>query len=89
MKENDDKSTEGKRMSNFENFTCPDTINIKIHENPDIDFIQKKTWIMKLTSQGIKFNREEFPNLCESEFAYEIIRILESCFTIKFTNTKN
>ncbi len=72
-------------MSNFESFTCPDTVNIKMHENPDISFMQNKTWIMKLTSQGIKFNREEFPDLCEDDFASKIVEILEMCFTIQFT----
>lgn len=53
------------------------------NDDPDIIFSIKDKWIMKLTSKGIKFNRDEFKNLCEDDFANLITEILEKSFTVK------
>ena len=35
-------------------------------------------WIMKITADGkIKFNRDEYPNLTECEFAEKVVELLE------------
>ena len=35
-------------------------------------------WIMKITDTGkIKFNRGDYPDMCEDEFAQRVFRLLE------------
>ncbi len=44
----------------------------------------KDIWMVKLTEEGIKFNREDFPELTADEFAKEFIHILECQFNVRF-----
>lgn len=58
---------------------------IKIAPRTDtIIFYSEKSWVFKLTPEGIKFNREIYPNAHPDEFANEVIRILEKCYKIEF-----
>jgi hypothetical protein len=50
-----------------------------------IIFCLNDTWIMQIKDgEGIKFNREEFPNYDIHDFANDVIEILEKKFTVKF-----
>lgn len=60
------------------------TIDLKIDLNSGILFQVQDKWIMRLTPDGIKFNRHDFPDLTENDFAEEIIKIMENNFKIKF-----
>lgn len=46
-------------------------------KDPEINFQCDGKWLMKIGEGKIKFNREEFPDLCEDEFAYKVLKILE------------
>lgn len=41
-------------------------------------------WALKITRNGIFFNREIFPNSLPDDFALAFIEILEKQFTVKF-----
>jgi len=41
-------------------------------------------WIMKLTDEGIRFNRERYPNSTVDDFALAVIEILEKQYAVKF-----
>jgi hypothetical protein len=53
--------------------------------NADSD---KERWVMKLTENGILFNRERFPDAKPDDFAQAVIGILEKEFTVKFLREK-
>ncbi len=42
----------------------------------EITFQNPSGWVMKITDEGIRFNREDNPNLCADEFAQEVIALL-------------
>lgn len=42
-------------------------------------------WVMKITQEGIKFNKNDYPNSTPDDFSQAIIYILEKRFNIKFT----
>lgn len=42
-------------------------------------------WVMKLTREGIFFNRERYPDSSPDDFAQAVINILENSYTVKFT----
>jgi len=48
----------------------------------------KKEWVMKLTKEGIFFNRERYPNSKPDDFAQCVIDILEQQFTVEFKRKK-
>ena len=51
---------------------------------PGFTFSHEGKWLIKISTEGIKFNREEFPNLDAEGFVHEFINILETHFNIKF-----
>jgi len=55
-------------------------INSEIIFNADIE----GSWVMKLTSKGIFFNRDKFPDAKPDDFALAVIKILEKEFSVKF-----
>jgi len=64
-----------------------DTINIDPQDmGSEIVFsaISGKKWVMKLTKDGIFFNREAYPEAKPYDFAEAVIHILETAFTVKF-----
>jgi hypothetical protein len=62
-----------------------DTIYTTVPEGPsEINIGRDNKWIIKLTSEGIFFNHEEFPNLTADDFVKEFIQILETNFRIRF-----
>lgn len=61
--------------------TCITFSVVVLNEDPELT---ERVWIMKLTPQGIRFNRENFPTLKEEDFAEKIIEILENHFNVKF-----
>jgi|GEM_PF-2778204 hypothetical protein len=56
------------------NRICSDII---FHSEPGI-------WAMKITRDGILFNREAYPISQPEDFAQAVIDILENVFTVKF-----
>jgi len=42
------------------------------------------SWVMRLTSNGIFFNRKQYNDACTDDFTKEVIKILEKEFCIKF-----
>ena len=62
-------------------------ITITPQKDPTITFSIKDKWIIKLTEEGIRFNRREFPDLNEEGFVKEFITILEYHFNVKFIRT--
>ncbi len=66
---------------NYKSITCkldlPAPSQICFCPNPN-------KWCMKITSDGIIFNREEYPNSKPDDFAQAVIDILEKAFTVKF-----
>ncbi len=67
----------------------PNDYELKITEKPiksEIIFNADTDgpWIMKLTNEGIIFNRDAYPNTTPYDFAVAVIEILEKQFTIKF-----
>lgn len=66
--------------------TAPATVNIKSEEvkNSIVFSPQTGEWIMKLTADGILFNRETYPDAKPDDFAQAVIEILERAFTVKF-----
>ncbi len=58
------------------------------YEPSQITFSPSKdseSWVMKITKEGIKFNRESYPLVEADEFAQAVIHILETCFDVSFT----
>lgn len=56
--------------------------------NPNYQLIfnnDKNSWVMKITQEGIIFNRESFPYVNADGFAKSVIEILESCYEVRFT----
>lgn len=51
----------------------------------EIGFYILDKWCIKITDEGIKFNRKDFSNFTEDEFADTILDILEKNFTVNFT----
>ncbi len=43
-----------------------------------------ESWVMKLTREGILFNRDTFPDSTPDAFAKAVVEILENQFTVKF-----
>jgi hypothetical protein len=41
-------------------------------------------WVLKLTKEGVVFNRELYPNSTPEDFVKSFIDILEGCYDIKF-----
>ena len=41
-------------------------------------------WVMKLTKEGVFFNREVYSTSEPDDFAQAVIDILETCFTVNF-----
>jgi len=62
--------------------TCnaPSNPNSEIIFNADCD----GTWVMKLTTKGIFFNRDTFQNSSPDAFGLAVIQILEKSFSVKF-----
>ncbi len=44
----------------------------------------KKGWVVKITTDGLIFNRECYPNSTPDDFAKTFMDILENTFTVKF-----
>lgn len=42
-----------------------------------------KPWLMKMSPEGLIFNREDYPSLDANEFANEFISILQHLFTVE------
>lgn len=42
------------------------------------------TWIIKIDKEGIKFNREAFPDYKPDDFAEKFMHIMEQNFAVKF-----
>jgi len=61
-------------------------------ENPEPNSIifnaEPCKWVMKITPEGIFFNREAYPDATPDEFAQTVIEILEKNFTVKFERKK-
>lgn len=45
---------------------------------------EKDKWALKITEQGVLFNRECYPNSTPDDFAKLFIDLLEKFYTIKF-----
>lgn len=43
------------------------------------------TWFIRITENGIKFNRDKFPDSKPDDFAKAFMEILENNFSVKFT----
>lgn len=41
-------------------------------------------WVMKITEEGIFFNRQQWQNAEPNEFAKAVIHILENSYSVKF-----
>ena len=52
-------------------------------QNPELIFIIEEKWIMKITEDGIKFNRKEF-DLTEDEFSENVLKMLEDNYNVIF-----
>lgn len=68
----------------------PEPLDITIFkpENPSITFQADNGWVMRITKGRIVFNRENFPDLCEDEFAYGVLKILEKARVIEIDNSQ-
>jgi hypothetical protein len=44
----------------------------------------EESWAIKITNEGVKFNREHYPNSKPEDFAQFFIDILEMNYDIKF-----
>jgi hypothetical protein len=55
----------------------------------EITFSIDDTWFIKLTEDGVKFNRDAYPNDNPDDFAMKFIEILESKFNVKFIKKEN
>lgn len=62
-------------------------INKEIIFNRDVEGAAK-SWVMKINSKGIFFNREAFPDSSADDFSNAVIEILENCFEVKFIKDK-
>lgn len=60
------------------------TDNKEKEKSSEISFNAEQSWVMKLTKEGIFFNREAYPNAKPDDFAEAVIKILENEFTVKF-----
>lgn len=66
-----------------------ETVNLNLN-NPPPKFTfnsggPNNTWLIEITAEGIKFNREFFPDTNPDEFAKAFIEILEKNFEVSFT----
>ncbi len=46
--------------------------------------ISAHNWVMKITENGILFNRELYPDSTPDEFAQAVVEVLEKCYEVKF-----
>ena len=46
--------------------------------------IDKGIWLIKMSKDGIRFNREDYPDYLAGDFAKQFIELLEKQFTVKF-----
>lgn len=69
-------------------FNENDYCKIKIPESC-ITFNNEKAWVMKIIPEGIKFNREQYPNANPDDFAEAVINILEKCYDVKFAKKED
>ena len=53
-------------------------------EKSEITFDTGKVWLMKISREGIFFNREVYPEATPDDFAWAVISILEKQFKVKF-----
>lgn len=44
----------------------------------------ENNWVMSINDQGIKFNRDKWPDASPDEFAKAVIQILEKAYKLKF-----
>lgn len=59
------------------------------NDKPMITFnADANVWFLKLTKDGIFFNKELYPNSQPDDFAQAFIDLLEKKFTIKFERTE-
>lgn len=47
-------------------------------------FSHEGKWLIKIDEKGIRFNREQFPNLSTDEFATEFLNLIENSFDVEF-----
>ena len=71
-------------LSNMEDFK----LEIKDKKPGTITFNSDNDWVMKITKGKIIFNREYFPDLCEDEFAYGVLAILEKANVIQIDQSQ-
>lgn len=57
-------------------------------KDPCIAFSIHGEWVMKIHKGKITFNTKDFPNLCEDEFAYKVLKILEECNVIQIDQSQ-
>ena len=68
-------------VKKMENNNLKKPVHSAISFIPDAD----KPWIIKISQEGIKFNREDYPNVAPDEFARAFCEILERCYDVSFT----
>lgn len=59
-------------------------INIGSEQPDEINFHSGSQWIMKISREGIFFNREVFTDATPDDFAWAVISLLEKQFKVKF-----
>ncbi len=64
--------------------TCDSSVNIKDPKPSEIHFNAESDWVMKLTHEGVFFNREKFSASNPDDFALAVIGILENRFDVMF-----
>ena len=49
-------------------------------------FLEQDKWLIKINSEGIQLNREEYPNFSLDEFSEGFIKILDKYFKTEDVN---
>lgn len=70
--------------NDMENYSQPIKLPI-----PKFTFMADEgIWLLEITNEGIKFNREYYPNAMPDNFAQAFIDILEMNYDVHFTKRK-
>jgi hypothetical protein len=62
-----------------------EAFDVKITENTDskiIFCVDKGKWLIEISKDGFKFNRQDYPNAMPDDFAKTFVDILEKQFVV-------